>query len=113
MTVNEKVAHLKGVIEGMDFDTTTKEGKLIGLIVDILSDVADELIEVEDDVDTLFDYADELDGDLGEVEQTLFGDEDDIDDECSCGCHDEYDFDEEDDEDDCCDEHCSCHAEKE
>ena len=39
MTTTEKVAHLKGVMEGMEFDTTTKEGKLLSLIVDILDDL--------------------------------------------------------------------------
>ena len=74
MTTSEKVAHLKGVIEGMEYDTTSKEGKIISLMVDILDDISAELIEVEDDIDTLFDFGDELDEDLGAVEEDLYGD---------------------------------------
>lgn len=96
MTALEKVAHLRGVMEGMEFDTTTKEGKLLSLIVDILDGMAEEINEIEDDIDTLFDFADELDEDLGDVEQDLYGDYDE---------YDEYD----DDEDccECCTDDCS------
>lgn len=101
MTTTEKVAHLKGVMEGMEFDTTTKEGKLLSLIVDILDDLTAEVAEIEDDLDTLFDFADELDEDLGDVEADLYGDDDDYDEfddeydededmpECCVGCNDD------------------------
>ena len=73
MTINEKVAHLKGVMEGMKFDTSSDEGKLISLMADILADISEELDMVSDDVDTLYDFADELDEDLGDVEEVLYG----------------------------------------
>ena len=89
MEINEKVAHLKGLVEGMEYDLTTKEGKIIEKILDILTDMADEIEGLNDDVDTLFEYADELDADLGEVESELYGDEFDDYDDCE-GCE-EYD----------------------
>lgn len=88
MTINEKVAHLKGVMEGMKFDTESNEGKLIGLMADILADIAEELDMVSDDVDTLYDFADELDEDLGDVEELLYGEDFACDEEC-----DDDDFD--------------------
>lgn len=78
MEIKNKVAHLKGLMEGMEFDATTKEGKVISAIVDILDDMADEMELVYDDVDALYEYCDELDADLGDVESELF--EDDYDD---------------------------------
>ena len=41
MEIKNKVAHLKGLMEGMEFDTSSKEGKIIDAIVDILDDMAD------------------------------------------------------------------------
>ena len=79
MEIKNKVAHLKGLMEGMEFDATTKEGKVIAAIVDILDDMADELELVYDDVDALYEYCDELDADLGDVESELF--EEDYDDD--------------------------------
>ena len=78
MEIKNKVAHLKGLMEGMEFDATTKEGKVISEIVDILDDMADEIELIYDDVDALYEYCDELDADLGDVESELF--EDDYDD---------------------------------
>ena len=88
MEIKEKVAHLKGLFEGMEYDASTKEGKLFSNILDVLESISDELESVSEDVETLFDYTDELDSDLGDVESELFGDEDDED----------YDDDYEDDE---------------
>lgn len=90
MEINEKVAHLKGLVEGMEYDLTTKEGKIIDKILDILTDMADEIEGLGDDVDTLFEYADELDADLGEVESELY-DCDDYDDYDDCEDCEEYD----------------------
>lgn len=103
MTTTEKVAHLKGVMEGMEYDTTTKEGKLLSLIVDILGDISAEVTELEDDVDTLFDFADELDEDLGAVESDLYCDDDD-------DIYDDEDDDDDDEMPECCidcDDDCS------
>ncbi len=104
MTALEKVAHLRGVMEGMEFDTTTKEGKLLSLVIDILDDMAEEINEIEDDLDTLFDFADELDEDLGDVEQDLYGDYDDDD-------FDEYDDDDDDFCEGCTDDCSACDIE--
>ena len=89
MTITEKIANLKGYLEGVQLDESKQETKVIAKIVDILEDMALEIEEMEESVDTLNDYAEELDEDLGDVEDYLFGDDED---ECDC-C----------DEDDCCD----------
>ena len=61
MEIKNKVAHLKGLMEGMEFDVSTKEGKIINAIVEILDDMADELELIYDDVDSLYEYEDEDD----------------------------------------------------
>ena len=93
MNIKEKVSYLKGLMEGMQFDTTSNEGKLIASVVEILDQMAGEINDIQDDVDELVDYVDELDHDLGDVEETLYnGDEFCDDDLC-----DEDDYDEDDD----------------
>ena len=95
MTITEKIANLKGYLEGVQLDESKQETKIIEKIVDILEDMALEIEEMEESVDTLNDYAEELDEDLGDVEDYLFGD-----DECDCDCcDDDYDCD-----CDCCDD---------
>ena len=38
MNISEKVAYIKGLSEGLSLDETTKEGKLIAAIIDILDE---------------------------------------------------------------------------
>ena len=45
MEIIEKVAYLKGLAEGMELDTSKKEGKLLAAIIDLLEDIA---LEIED-----------------------------------------------------------------
>ena len=96
MEIKEKVSHLKGLMEGMEYDTHSKEGKLIAAIADILDDMAEEIAGLNEDVETLYDYSDELDEDLGEVEREIYGDFDD----------DDYDDYEDFDDEESCDGSC-------
>ena len=42
MEITEKVAYLKGLMEGMKIDTETNEGKILSAMVDILEDIGKE-----------------------------------------------------------------------
>ena len=88
MNITEKAAYIKGLAEGVELDNSTKEGKLILALLDLVSDMAEEIAELEEDVDTVFDYCEELDEDLGAVEEMLLDDEDCDCDDCDCDCDD-------------------------
>ena len=94
MTVNEKVAYLKGLMEGLDFQTDTKEGKIIGLMADILEDLANEVLANQDEIGDINEYLEAMDEDLTHVEDEIFGECDDWEDCDGCFCDDE-------DEEDC------------
>ena len=100
MTINEKAAYIKGLAEGVELDATTKEGKLIAALIDLVSDMAEAIDELAEDVDTALDYCEELDEDLGSVEEMLL--DDDCDCDCDCDCYD--DCDDCDCDCDCCDD---------
>ena len=62
MEILEKVAYLKGLAEGLALDKESKEGKLIGVIIDLLDDMAlemqdlrDEQCEIEEGLDAVSD----------------------------------------------------------
>ena len=48
MTLSEKSAYLKGLMEGMKLDTETNEGKLISEIISMLQDVAENVSDLEE-----------------------------------------------------------------
>ena len=50
MEISEKVAYLKGLAEGLDLDTESKEGKLIAAIIDVLDDMSEALLDLEDEL---------------------------------------------------------------
>lgn len=89
MTTAEKVAYLKGLMEGMNIDRESNEGKLFSVIADILNDVALDIEELESDVFDLGEDVDAISDDLSDVEDYLFEDEDEDDED-----YDDEDWDE-------------------
>ena len=81
MEITEKVAYLKGLAEGMDLDTGKKEGKLLAAIIDVLEDIALEPSDIEDAQEELGDGLDAVSDDLEDVEDLLYGEDDEDDDE--------------------------------
>ena len=95
MNLTERAAYLKGLADGVELDANTKEGKLISALIELVSDMADEIAEMDERIDTAFAYCEELDEDLGDVEEILLDEDCDCDDcdgdcdECDCCCEDE------------------------
>ena len=123
MTISEKSAYLKGLMDGLSLNTEADEGKMIAAIVDLLGDMAkritdieettiaisDELDEIEEDLDAIEDFIldveedyeededfeDEWDEDEDIEEGFDFGDEETTIYEVECACGEIIDFDEE------------------
>lgn len=81
MDITEKVAYLKGLVDGLGVDDSTKEGKVIRVIVDLLDDIALAVSDLEDSADLMGEQLDLLDEDVGELYEDYFGDDDDDDDD--------------------------------
>ena len=134
MTITEKVAYLKGLLEGMGVDAESKEGKIWKAVMDVLADVAISVEDLEATVEEMGEQVDTIDEDLDALETEFYDDED-----CDCDCCDdefyeitcpnceeEFEVDEEtlldggvdcpacgehlefDLDDCCCDEDCDC-----
>ena len=101
MSLKEKVAYLKGLAEGLGLDSESKEGKLMMVIIDTLSDMAEEIEELNENALDIGEELDALSGDLSDVEDILYGEEDDDDD------FDDFDDDDYDDDDECGCEFCN------
>lgn len=98
MSIREKVAYLKGLAEGLGLDPDIKSEKLISVVIDTLAEVAEEIEDLKENALDIGEELDAISDDLAEVEDFLFGDEDDDD-------FDDFDFDDDDDE---CDGECGC-----
>ena len=124
MTISEKSAYLKGLMDGLKIGTESDEGKMFATIVDLLGDLARKVTDIEDTTIAISDELDEIEEDLDAIEDFLmeleeedeeldFDDEDEWDDdedgeegfdfgdeettiyEVQCACGNVIDFDEE------------------
>ena len=89
MDICEKIAYIKGLAEGLSLDDSTKDGKILAAIIDLLGDITEEICEIEDGCDELMEQIDAVDEDLASLEEIIYDDCD------CCDC--------EDDDCDCCD----------
>lgn len=86
MDICEKIAYIKGLAEGLGLEETTKEGKILTAIIDLLGDITEEICDIEDGCDELMEQIDAVDEDLADLESFIYeDDEDECDcDECDC-----------------------------
>ena len=96
MTISEKSAYLKGLMDGLKLNTESDEGKMISAIVDLLGDLTRKVSDIEDTTIAISDELDEIEEDLDAIEDFIMDVEDDEDDEYE----DDDDFEWEDDDED-------------
>ena len=75
MGISENAAYIKGLFEGYELDTTSKEGRIISELITLVADMSDKINALEADNKELHEYVEELDHDLGEVEEELYFDD--------------------------------------
>ena len=93
MTISEKSAYLKGLMDGLKLNTESDEGKMIAAIVDLLGDLTRKVTDIEDTTIAISDELDEIEEDLDAIEDFIMDDEDEYDDE-----EDDFDWDDEDED---------------
>ena len=86
MTISEKAAYLKGLMDGMKLSTDTDEGKMIAAIVDLLGAVTKKVSDIEETTIAISAELDEIEEDLDAIEDFIMDedfeeDEDDFEDE--------------------------------
>ena len=94
MTISEKSAYLKGLMDGLNLDTEKAEGKMIAAIVDLLGDVTHRLSDVEETTIAISDELDEIEEDLDAIEDYILDEDEDEED------WDDEEWDEEDEDED-------------
>ena len=93
MTISEKAAYLKGLMDGLNLDTDKAEGKMISAMVELMGDMAKRLADVEETTIAISDELDEIEEDLDAIEDYILDEEDD--DDFDFEDEDDYDFDDE------------------
>lgn len=73
MNLSEKAAYIKGLAEGLDLEADKKETRVIKEMLELLGEMASDVEDIGADLTDLYDAVEEIDQDLGEVEEELFG----------------------------------------
>ena len=87
MELMEKVAYLKGMVDMAEFDPASKETKVLRALIDAVDEMAQTVAELVEANSQMCEVIESLDEDLTEVENDLYGE-------------DEEDYDDDEDEDD-------------
>ena len=103
MTISEKSAYLKGLMDGLSLNTEANEGKMIAAIVDLLGDLTKKVTDIEDTTIAISDELDEIEEDLDAIEDFIMDveedeewDEEDEEWDDECDCDEGFDFGDED-----------------
>lgn len=81
MTLSEKSAYLKGLMDGLNLSKETPEGKMISGIVDLLQDMTSSISDLEENAIAVSDELDEIEDDLDAIEEFLMDEDDEDEDE--------------------------------
>ena len=81
MDINEKVAYIRGLTDGLKLNDNDDMVKVIKAVIDVLKDLSDEVTELGELYEDLSEQIEEIDQDLSIVEDDLYDDEDDDDDD--------------------------------
>ena len=74
--MKEKAAYLKGLIDGLGIDETTKEGKVIKAMSELLGELAEAVDAIDEDVTHAYDQINDLSEELEDLEADLYEDDD-------------------------------------
>ncbi len=74
--LSRRVGYLKGLMEGLEIDGNSANGKLMAGIVELLSDLTDRVEAMDELLDDLNDYVESIDDDLAELEGERADDDD-------------------------------------
>ncbi len=84
MSISEKVSYIKGLAEGLKLEDTTKEGKILLAMLDVLDDIAHQVEDIDSDLNDMADVVGDIDDAVIELEDEIYGPCGD--DDCDCGC---------------------------
>ena len=89
MKTSEKVAFIKGLMEGLALDASKPETKVLNLMAEVLEELAASNNALIEENIKLKEYIEEIDEDLGTLEEVVYTEDDD---------DDYYDYDDDDDD---------------
>lgn len=73
--ISERVSYLQGLSEGMNLTSESPHGKIISGMLNVMNDMAEEIIIMQEDMEDVKEYIESIDDDLYDLEETILDDE--------------------------------------
>lgn len=71
-SIISKVSYLSGLVDGLEIDKNTKEGKVLVEVINILKDMAEEITDISEAQKDMQDYIDAMDEDLTNLQDNIY-----------------------------------------
>ena len=89
----KRIAYLQGLADGFELDENSKEATLLLELIDVVSELVEEVRDSQEDLE---EYVDIIEEDLSSLEDYVYDDDDeDFDDYDLYDDYDDYDFEDE------------------
>lgn len=79
----KNAAYIRGLCDGLEISDSTKEGKVLLAIVELLEDAASEITDIKESYAELDNFVDAIDESVTELEEVIFEEGG----SCNCGEH--------------------------
>ena len=79
MELSKKASYLQGLVDGLGVDESTKEGKIIRAMSQLLTEMTDAMEAMDEDLSRAYDQINDLSDELEDLEADLYEDEDEDD----------------------------------
>lgn len=76
--LDNRISYLRGLADGMDVGTTSREGKILTELIHLLDDMYAEVKELHVRVEETEEYVEAIDEDLEDLELLLYDDADEL-----------------------------------
>ncbi len=86
--ISNKLSYVQGLMDGLKFDEKSNEAKVFNALLQVLEEVNDAIDDLYDYQDEIAEQVDLIDEDLAAVEEEILDCDCDCDD--CCDCDDEY-----------------------
>ena len=98
--LSKKVSYIRGLADGLELNTESNEGRIIAQLLELVGEMADEIEALQNDLAETDELVDELSGDVLDILQDIYDDEDEFDEDDDYDDFiddDDYDYEEQDD----------------
>lgn len=77
-TLEKRISYLRGLTDGLEIEESTREGKILSEVIQILDDMYGEMLALDARMEETESYVEAVDEDLSDLELLLYDEDDEL-----------------------------------